>query len=445
VNIFRILRRRKIRLSFVLIVLICFIVNTYAWVSNAKDVEGGAFIANVSYWGIQMMVDGEEKDELYTYEIDEFYPGIETISKRITVHNVGDENANLKVNIEEIYFCGKNILKIANEDGIELPETLSVISEDEETGVKSVDAFGNPDATIFDPDNINYGFYLRYPTPFSITCTQDKNFLPGLVYIEDSTANIDLEFQWENNEENNEEDTKLGNMVYDYKQANPDEPALKIVVHVEVTPTDSGTTTLAELSNNNIADYIDLGNNIVGTEKTSDDWRIFYVDDETGTVYAILADYLPNSTGYAEAAGLDISDEYLVGASESDELLNAFNHETAWNSLANGISGATVTGTTSADLLIKSYNAKNGTSLLLTSSLTLDSSTKDFDLYMPRDTGYVCNIWLAAEDLMLMQPGGWMILWSWTSIGECAVLPVVALPSSTTVQLDETGLWTVVK
>ena len=64
---------------------------------------------------------------------------------------------------------------------------------------------------------------------------------------------------------------------------------------------------------------------------------------------------------------------------------------------------------------------------------------------MPRDTGYVCNIWLAAEDLMLMQPGGWMILWSWTSIGECAVLPVVALPSSTTVQLDETGLWTVVK
>ena len=63
--------------------------------------------------------------------------------------------------------------------------------------------------------------------------------------------------------------------------------------------------TLASVTNSNIGDYIDLGNNIVGDATTTDDWRILYVDEDTDTVYAILADYLPNSTGYAANAGLE--------------------------------------------------------------------------------------------------------------------------------------------
>ena len=51
--------------------------------------------------------------------------------------------------------------------------------------------------------------------------------------------------------------------------------------------------TLALVTNENIGDYIDLGNNIIGTESTTDDWRILYKDEST--VYAILADYLPAS------------------------------------------------------------------------------------------------------------------------------------------------------
>ena len=75
------------------------------------------------------------------------------------------------------------------------------------------------------------------------------------------------------------------------------------LVAVPVQPGEEGTSgttddysqspdsTPALITNNNIGDYIDLGNNIVKTINTTDDWRILYKDNNN--VYAILSDYLP--------------------------------------------------------------------------------------------------------------------------------------------------------
>ena len=154
------------------------------------------------------------------------------------------------------------------------------------------------------------------------------------------------------------------------------------------TPAANVGTTIGDITNADIGDYIDLGNNIVGTESTSDDWRILYKDGNT--VYAILADYLPNSTGYAKAAGLDISksetEDYVYSVyskTNTDTLVNGLKNEAAWNGLANGLSGATVIGSPTAELLMSSYNTKNGTELVYTDSPTLDNTTEDYDLYVP--------------------------------------------------------------
>ena len=177
------------------------------------------------------------------------------------------------------------------------------------------------------------------------------------------------------------------------------------VVIKNTTSNETETIQLASVTNANIGDYIDLGNNIVGTEDTTDDWRILYVEE--GKVYAILADYLPNSTGYAKTAGLNINDsktgtsrEYSVYSNTSkDTLLNGINTSSNWTGLANGISGVTVTGSPTAELLIKSYNIKNATNLVYTDNPTLDSSTIDYDLYVPHQdkidncSGY----WLASS------------------------------------------------
>ena len=154
------------------------------------------------------------------------------------------------------------------------------------------------------------------------------------------------------------------------------------------TPAANVGTTIGDITNADIGDYIDLGNNIIGTESTSDDWRILYKDGNT--VYAILADYLPNSTGYAKAAGLDISksetEDYVYSVyskTNTDTLVNGLKNEAAWNGLANGLSGATVIGSPTAELLMSSYNTKNGTELVYTDSPTLDNTTEDYDLYVP--------------------------------------------------------------
>ena len=75
---------------------------------------------------------------------------------------------------------------------------------------------------------------------------------------------------------------------------------------------EAGTTvvqTLGSITASNYGDYIDLGTTIISDKPA--DWRIFY-NDKNGHVYAILADYLPNSTGVAASAGFNTSGTYKV-------------------------------------------------------------------------------------------------------------------------------------
>ena len=242
-KILRVLRRRKIRLSFIFILLLIFIVNSYAWILYNTDASTGALVANVSAWAVEFVIEDEDiKVEEYTYEIEEFHPGIEPIEKKISIYNVGDANSHLKYRITEIYLYGKQILKkeltqdyLVNEtlkDQEELiPETIGKEKETED-GYITVNAFEDETATIFDNSN-TYGYTLRYPTPFTISYTYDKNYIEGKDGSETSIAGMTLNLEWENDDEqNNEEDTKLGTLAYDFKQTNPDEPALKIIVEV---------------------------------------------------------------------------------------------------------------------------------------------------------------------------------------------------------------------
>ena len=167
---------------------------------------------------------------------------------------------------------------------------------------------------------------------------------------------------------------------------------------------DSTKDTLSSLgiSNSNIGDYIDLGNNIVGTTATTDDWRILYV--EGTNVYAILADYLPNASipagdnitksGYSVWSTTDrtaLLDNYILDISK-------------WSSLANGISGATVAGGATGELLINSYNTKRKSNLIYNDTdeeVMLDNTET---LYVPHteeiteDGQSTSGYWLASPN-----------------------------------------------
>ncbi len=166
---------------------------------------------------------------------------------------------------------------------------------------------------------------------------------------------------------------------------------------------------IAEVTNNNIGDYIDLGNNVVGTTSTEDDWRILYVDEAENKIYAILADYLPASQMPAatklETFAFDAQPMYrnygfsLYSPDYSwnnnkdwwyaPGVLEYLNTVSNWSELANGINGAVVKGSPSAELLINSYNKKNNDNFNYLNTPQLASNTDKYNLYVPKTSDVI--------------------------------------------------------
>ena len=145
---------------------------------------------------------------------------------------------------------------------------------------------------------------------------------------------------------------------------------------------DPSKITLASLgiSNDNIGDYIDIGNNIIGNTVTTDDWRVLYV--EGGTLYAILANYLPNSTGHADAADFNVMNSYGVYRGYTADTVVRLNTDSYWHSLANGKMGVTVVGSPTPELMMKSYSYNLGTTVEPQIPYTLSTSVSDYDIYI---------------------------------------------------------------
>ena len=211
---------------------------------------------------------------------------------------------------------------------------------------------------------------------------------------------------------------------------------------------EENTITIGDITNNNIGEYIDLGNNIVGTESTSDDWRILYKEDNK--VYAILADYLPNSTNYATNAGLETIGEFAILLGNSEEIISNLTNNLLWSDLANGINGVTVTGSPTADLLMNSYNTKNGTNLVYTDYPELDNSTVDYDLYVPHTTIYqdCYGYFSTTQDLKSYIKGVITVYHSGTfssanyMSGNFSIRPVVEIPSNVVCNYAN-GVWVI--
>ena len=212
--------------------------------------------------------------------------------------------------------------------------------------------------------------------------------------------------------------------------------------------------TLASLkiSNANIGEYIDLGNNVINTDATTDDWRILYVDETTNKVHVILADYLPNEK---IPEGNNISKQgYSVWTTGSRTALldNYLLDTTTWSSLANGISGAEVTGGPTGEILMNSYNSKRGTNLDYTTGPTLDNADS---LYVPHNEKVIedgqstVGYWLASPNASYAL-GVWYVDSSGSVRfddyygGNGGVRPIVCLPSE--IQASKAGnVWKVEK
>ena len=212
---------------------------------------------------------------------------------------------------------------------------------------------------------------------------------------------------------------------------------------------------LSTLTATNYGDYIDLGQSVVGTSATTDDWRILYNDTTNNVVYAILTDYLPNNNAAVTATGLDTYGTYNVYSNtDRDTFLAGLNHATAWNSLIPSTlvsSGASVRGAVTVEILMASYNAKHGTSLNYTDSPTLYSDPANSSgidsLYMPHTSSIegCYGYWLSSPYADLPKFVWAVAYWGLVDGSYClesdkGVCPVVSLPSNIQVT-NNNGVW----
>ncbi len=189
--------------------------------------------------------------------------------------------------------------------------------------------------------------------------------------------------------------------------------------------------TLASVTDENIGDYIDLGNDPLGMGNSANNWRIF--NKEGDRIYVVLVDRLPNSTGYAASAGLETYDVSTVYSTISGEaLLNGLNHATAWNGLANGINGAIVKGAPTKEQIEECSKQEE-----------LFSNLKDSSTF-----GYWTTSNYNADALysMYCQSDGVIYLYYayYNNNRINGVRPVVSLPTSTTATKNG-NVWTVQK
>ena len=138
-------------------------------------------------------------------------------------------------------------------------------------------------------------------------------------------------------------------------------------------------------------------NNTTNTTQEVSNWKLLYKDENK--IYIILDDFLPNNL-VPETAGLSTSGTHVVNSqTDRTTLLNGLKTESYWSEFANGVSGATATGTPTFELIMKSYNEKYNTSLNVDPTISGAFAIGNKDaLYVPHTNSYndVKYYWLAS-------------------------------------------------
>ena len=131
--------------------------------------------------------------------------------------------------------------------------------------------------------------------------------------------------------------------------------------------------TIGTLTKDNYGDYIDLGESIVRTPATTDDWRILYNDTETNKVYAILTEFLPETIRIPENLGLSQgkNGSRVVKGANSNVMTEAL-RATEWKQLLptdlQSNDKINVLGGAPIEIILRSYNEKHNTNLSYSSN-----------------------------------------------------------------------------
>ena len=208
-----------LRIISILLFSVMLIASTFAWFSIQKDIRFGGLTGDVTSWDVEYYIDGETNpiiNEIATFTIDQFYPGMQRPDDIVHVYNIGTSSTNITYELISVKLFGEEILGELDLQVDSSTNTTTIFSED-----------------------------TQYP--FRVSYTYDKTYLKGK-YVDDTTtpeahSTFKFSVKWayedggsaEEIEDRDELDTSFGKAAYEYYQREGSDPSKAIEVKVKIT------------------------------------------------------------------------------------------------------------------------------------------------------------------------------------------------------------------
>lgn len=189
------LRRVKLRTLFLLAITLAS--NSFAWFIYSTKVSN-SITARVKSWNVNFEVgSGEQAEEYIEINVDSLYPGMSDFREELTASNSGETPARISYEVVSATVLGDDLLG---------------------TGKTSEEIING----------------LRNDYPFKIDFSVSNMVIAALGGKE--IISITVSWPYESGDDAN--DTRWGNMAYDFHKNNPDMASINLVVKITAVQVD---------------------------------------------------------------------------------------------------------------------------------------------------------------------------------------------------------------
>lgn len=183
--------RKHLKISHLILLIVLFSVNTYAWFVYSQKLTGN-FDIHVRSWKVMFSSSENIVSNSIVIQVSNLYPGMEQFKDSINIYNDSEVYSKIYYNILEIDIMGTTYI---SKEG-KIKKGLEVSDEDLSS------------AELERMLNEMYPFKINIETSIGIMSPDD----------EESQFNVTVDWPYEQG--NDEEDTYWGTLAYDYMKEN---------------------------------------------------------------------------------------------------------------------------------------------------------------------------------------------------------------------------------
>lgn len=293
-GILRKIRKSNVKLTKKRIVLLIFtlIMATFAWIAYFK-ILSPTFQMHINAWNISIFVDenqngvaepAEERDKTSAIEVNflEMYPDMNQEKVDIIIQNNGDTPAIFTYELSDVAFLGESytVVDDAEQSRLENPDGKYIQrgTSTEAAGIMTYELINEPET---------------FPFKFTVeNCDSIAGGAEGAITVKALWADANEEIT---EDEKNELDSQWGYGVAEFIKNNPTIAPFQFNIKINAIglgESDRFAFT-KKITPENYGDFVDYPIDLNGDGDTTNDWKIFYEDNNN--IFIIAAGYVENT------------------------------------------------------------------------------------------------------------------------------------------------------